>query len=179
MTPYPILQIVSLSRVMQVFAFPFRWTRVTKALGTRLPEPVSSARDAHKAAQYVFPLWTLILHRRHVEHSNNLRDEKNYVVAKACKNIAPETCCFWSWCWFTGSTFVHRTGGKSRLFHKHQVKLRPRCILYCPILYSPGHECWQVLADYTRPAEQPAYMTYINKQGGTRNCFLIYFERSW
>ena len=48
----------------------------------------------------------LLLHRHHAEHCSNLRDQKDFVFAKKFKNIASESGCFWSRCWFTSSANV-------------------------------------------------------------------------
>ena len=51
----------------------------------------------------------LQFYRHHTKHCNNNRSEKTIDDTKSCKNIAAESGCIWSWCWFTGSTFVHYT----------------------------------------------------------------------
>ena len=53
-----------------------------------------------------------ILYRHHVEHCHNPRHKKNFLVAKDLKIIAPESCCFWYWCWFVESAILHLTSGK-------------------------------------------------------------------
>ena len=37
---------------------------------------------------------------------------ENIIVAKNFENIAPESCCFWFWCWFIGSTILYLRSGQ-------------------------------------------------------------------
>ena len=50
-----------------------------------------------------------VLYRHHAKQRHNPRDKKNFVLAKDFKNIAPESGCVWSWCWFTCPTFLRCT----------------------------------------------------------------------
>ena len=43
---------------------------------------------------------------------NNPRYEKSVVITKDFEDTAPESSCFWCWCWFIESAVLHLTSGK-------------------------------------------------------------------
>ena len=65
--------------------------------------------------QYYSNLWSWGLlfgfHRRLCLNSF-LSYTENIIVAKNFENIAPESCCFWCWCWFIGSTILYLSSGQ-------------------------------------------------------------------
>ena len=68
-----------------------------------------SSNDASSTHRQLCLQRLLQFYRHHTKHCNNNRSEKTIDDTKSSKNIPAESGCIWSWCWFTGSTFVHYT----------------------------------------------------------------------
>ena len=56
-----------------------------------------------------------------------------------------KTSSFWSWCWFTGSTFIHYKGSKSYLFRLSLHISGPTHTCLCLILQCCGYKCRQII----------------------------------
>ena len=77
--------------------------------------------------------------------------DKNFVVAKASKNIASDSGCFWSWCWLTSSTFLYRVNiqpasrERSQLYHFYRFRHLHDIVFLYFLLRCDVANCWQIL----------------------------------
>ena len=105
------------------------------------------------------PKWKSPIRLSSLEHYNNPRDKKNLVVAKDFKNIAPESSCFWCWCWFIGPAILHLTFGEMVAKQWQLCKLcgvshHPVLVFQSVVFQCCSYKCRQVFS-YSSSSQIP------------------------